>query len=291
MPQRAARRQYLHFAHSGSLTVARILVIEDNPGNRELMIYLLGAFGHTTLVACNGEEGIEMARRECPNLVLCDIHLPGADGYAVLRELKSDARLQHTPVLAVSAMVMVGDSERGLAAGFDGYIAKPIDPPAFVTLIDRFLKHEQRGIAPTDQQHAGAALLRAPSMHHARVVFVDDSLTNRELIYQTLAPSGYEVFVADTVQLALQLARSVSPDLILSDLHMPDEDGFHFIREVKSEPLLVAVPFIFISSSVWGERDRSQAMQLGVSRFLLRPIEPQKLLMEIADVLSHAAEV
>lgn len=268
--------------------MARILVIEDNPGNRELMVYLLGAFGHATLVACDGEEGIEMARRERPNLILCDIHLPGVDGYAVLRELKADAHLRHTPMLAVSAMVMVGDSERGLAAGFDGYIAKPIDPPEFVALIDRFLKQEQRGVAPNSQHHAGAPAAQPPSEHRARVVFVDDSPTNRELIYQTLAPSGYEVFVADNVQAALHLSRTVSPDLILSDLHMPDEDGFHFIREVKSEPLLAAIPFIFISSSVWGERDRDKANQLGVSRFLLRPIEPQKLLLEIAAVLRGA---
>jgi len=270
--------------------VARILVIEDNPGNRELMIYLLGAFGHTTLVACDGEEGIEMARRELPNLILCDIHLPGADGYAVVRELKSDARLQNTPVLAVSAMVMVGDQEKGLAAGFDGYIAKPIDPPEFVALIDRFLKQEQRGVAPNGLHHDGAPVTRPPSTHKARVVFVDDSPTNRELIYQTLAPSGYEVFVADNVQMALQMARTLLPDLILSDLHMPDEDGFHFIREVKSEPRLAVIPFIFISSSVWGERDRDRATQLGVSLFLLRPIEPQKLLLEIAAVLGRGAE-
>jgi DNA-binding response OmpR family regulator len=69
---------------------------------------------------------------------------------------------------------------------------------------------------------------------------------------------------------------------------MPDEDGFHFIREVKSEPRLSVIPFIFISSSVWGERDRDKANQLGVSRFLLRPIEPQKLLLEIAAVLRGA---
>jgi two-component system, cell cycle response regulator len=108
------------------------------------------------------------------------------------------------------------------------------------------------------------------------------------LIYQTLTPSGYEVMVTDNVQAALKLVRARRPDLILSDLHMPGEDGFHFIRAVKADPRLATIPFIFISSSVWGERDRQTALQLGVTRFLLRPIEPQALLEEILASLTKA---
>src|SRR6185312_5288527 len=102
--------------------------------------------------------------------------------------------------------------------------------------------------------------------------------TNRELIYQTLAPFGYEVHLAPTVPAALEAASSLDFDMILSDLHMPGEDGFNLVRRVKADARLAALPFMFISSSVWGEQERTLAMQLGVSRFLLRPIEPQMLL-------------
>lgn len=266
--------------------MARILVIEDNPDNLELITYLLEAFGHLTLTASNGEHGIEAARNQRPDLIVCDIHLPGTDGYAVARELRRNGALDDIRIVAVSALAMAGDQEKGLAAGFDGYISKPIDPEKFIEQIDRFLRADQRSVAPNRQPSEPAVTPATRPSKQIRVLVVDDSSTNRELIYQTLTPSGYEVIGTHSVQSALQLARMVEPDLILSDLHMPDEDGFVFIRRIKADPRLARLPFIFISSSVWGERDRETSLRLGVSRFLLRPIEPQALLNEIAACLA-----
>ncbi|HET6546336.1 MAG TPA: response regulator [Rhodanobacteraceae bacterium] len=267
--------------------MARILVIEDNPDNLELMTYLLKAFGHSILAAGDGEQGIETARRERPDLIVCDIHLPGKDGYAVARELKSDTAMNRIRIVAVSALAMVGDHEKGLAAGFDGYISKPIDPETFVDQIDSFLRFEKRGVAPRLGLPGTATKPADSPTKRIRVLVVDDSPTNRELIYQTLTPSGYEVMVANSVKSALELAETIDPELILSDLHMPDEDGFGLIRRIKADPRLARVPFIFISSSVWGERDRETAMRLGVSRFILRPVEPQALIDEVAACLAE----
>lgn len=275
--------------------MARILIIEDNPGNLELMSYLLTAFGHSLLTAVDGGQGIEIARNERPDLILCDIHLPGTDGYTVARELKRDSDMEGIPVVAVSALVMAGDREKGLAAGFDGYIPKPIDPQNFVGEVDAYLQAEKRSVAPSRQVVAAdvSALPQTADStlpRKARVVFVDDSPTNCELIYQTLVPSGYEVIVTSNVREAMALVTAKRPDLILSDLHMPGEDGFEFISKVKSDPQAAKIPFIFLSSSIWGERDRERAKQLGVEQFLVRPIEPQRLLKEIADTLSKHSE-
>jgi len=117
----------------------RLLVIEDNPQNLELMSYLLRAFGHTVLAARNGAEGIEMARREMLDLIICDIHLPGVDGYEVAQHLKRHPVLRQIPLVAVTALAMVGDRDKVLAAGFDGYIDKPIIPEEFVTQIEAFM--------------------------------------------------------------------------------------------------------------------------------------------------------
>lgn len=117
----------------------RILVIEDNNTNRELMVYLLKAFGHVTIEACDGASGVAAAREQHPDLVLCDVHLPKLDGYGVVRELKNDDGLREVPVVAVTALAMVGDRDRMLASGFDGYISKPIAPETFVSEVQRFL--------------------------------------------------------------------------------------------------------------------------------------------------------
>lgn len=119
---------------------ARILIIEDNQTNLDLMVYLLRSFGHTPLLARGGVEGIEVAHREALDLIICDMQMPGMDGYEVARQLKNDAHLDQVPLVAVTALAMVGDRDRVLAAGFDGYIVKPIAPRTFVQQIESFLQ-------------------------------------------------------------------------------------------------------------------------------------------------------
>jgi CheY-like chemotaxis protein len=118
---------------------SRILIIEDNPANLELMAYLLSAFGHTTLSASDGEAGLAKAIAEHPDLIICDVLLPKVDGYEVARRLKMHPVCRTIPTVAVTALAMVGDRDRVLEAGFDGYLNKPIDPEAFVAEIESFL--------------------------------------------------------------------------------------------------------------------------------------------------------
>src|SRR5260221_11779508 len=108
------------------------------------MSYLVTAFGHTTFTAQDGPEGLAAARRERPDLIFCDVQLPTLDGYEVARHLKSDSALRVTPLVAVTALAMVGDRDRVLAAGFDGYLAKPINPETFVCQLEDFLRLGQR---------------------------------------------------------------------------------------------------------------------------------------------------
>lgn len=123
---------------------ARILIIEDNATNMELMRYLLQAFGHVALSASDGRQGLIVARYELPDLIICDIHLPKLDGFGVVRKLKDDLCTQTLPVIAVTAQAMVGDRDKLLKAGFDGYIGKPIEPESFVAQVDAFLPTELR---------------------------------------------------------------------------------------------------------------------------------------------------
>lgn len=128
----------------------RILVIEDNPANMELMVYLLNAYGHQAMTAIDGLNGLAIARRERPDLVLCDVHLPGLNGYGVIAILKSEPTLASIPVIAVTALAMTGDRERLLNAGFDGYISKPVEPERFVGAIEQYLDIPHAG-----SRHAG----------------------------------------------------------------------------------------------------------------------------------------
>ena len=123
---------------------ARILIIEDNYANLELAEYLLNAWGHVTLAARDGAEGVRTARHEQPDLIICDLQMPVMNGYEVVRELKTDASLALVPVIAVTAMSMPGDRDQVMSAGFQGYLPKPIDPETFVQTIEGFLPPEMR---------------------------------------------------------------------------------------------------------------------------------------------------
>jgi two-component system, cell cycle response regulator len=118
---------------------ARVLVIEDNPNNLDLFTYLLGFFGHLVGVARTGEAGLLSAEEAPPDLIVCDVQLPGMSGFDIARRLKFDPALRSIPLVAVTALATVGQRSMVMNAGFDGYIAKPIDPEKFVEQIEGFL--------------------------------------------------------------------------------------------------------------------------------------------------------
>jgi two-component system, cell cycle response regulator DivK len=127
---------------------ARILVVEDSPNNMYLMTYLLQAHAHTVTAAGSGEQALDLARASCPDLVVMDLQLPGVDGYQTLAAIRSEPGLCDVPVVAVTSFALVGDRDRILDAGFDHYLAKPIDPATFTDEIDAYLPEQLRSSGP-----------------------------------------------------------------------------------------------------------------------------------------------
>jgi two-component system cell cycle response regulator DivK len=103
-----------------------VLIVEDNPTNMTLVVFLLQSAGYTVLSAADAEAGLTLAREERPDLILMDMQLPGMDGLEATALLKGDEATRAIPVIALTALAMRGDEERIRAAGCDGYIAKPM---------------------------------------------------------------------------------------------------------------------------------------------------------------------
>ncbi len=118
---------------------ARILIIEDDPGSRELVKYLLESAGYSTLLANEGATGVRMAIDDTPDLLICDLQMPVMNGFQVVQTLREYPLWRRVPIIAVTAFSMSGDRERALAAGFDEHISKPIAPQHFVAQIEAFL--------------------------------------------------------------------------------------------------------------------------------------------------------
>ncbi len=119
-----------------------ILVIEDNEQNLYLVTFILQKHGYRVEAAQDGREGIELAMRVKPDLILLDVQLPVMDGYAVARHLRSNPDLMLTPIVAVTSYAMAGDREKALESGCTGYIEKPINPDTFMAQVEEYLSYK-----------------------------------------------------------------------------------------------------------------------------------------------------
>lgn len=122
------------------MPLSRILIVEDNNDNLELVRFLLERDGYQVLEAHDGQMGMDLARLETPDLILMDLSLPGVDGWTAARELKADPKTASIPLLALTAHTLPGDRNRALESGFNGYISKPINIHSFAEDIAQALK-------------------------------------------------------------------------------------------------------------------------------------------------------
>lgn len=124
----------------------RVLIVEDNVDNFELVRFLLERAGYQVLSAANGVEGVETTKREQPDLVLMDLSMPEMDGWKATAHLKSDEATRHIPVLALTAHTLPGDRKRAIDAGCDGYISKPINVASFDKLVATLVRQARAGL-------------------------------------------------------------------------------------------------------------------------------------------------
>jgi two-component system cell cycle response regulator DivK len=127
---------------------ARILIIEDTRDILELFGVVLEAAGYMVFKACDGLEGISLAHSQLPNLIICDLQMPGIDGYAVVRRLREDPITHACPIVALTACAMESDREQVAAAGFTGHLSKPVKVRELVRQVEQFIPEELRTRGP-----------------------------------------------------------------------------------------------------------------------------------------------
>jgi len=268
---------------------ARLLVIEDNAANLELMTYLLSAFGHAVETARDGEDGLAKARQGNFDLVICDVQLPKLDGFEVAHGLRGGGGGPSLPLVAVTAFAQVGDREKLLSSGFQGYISKPIVPETFVGQIEAFLDARQRSAGQPAGAAAGAEAPQSfTAARAASILAVDNVAENVDLLCSLLEPFGYRVRVARGVAEALAALAEEPFDLAICDLHLSDGTAYDLLAALGATGRLAEVPIFILSSTGRGPEERARALALGACRFVVRPIDAPALLAEIQDCLRPA---
>ena len=129
--------------------MAKILLVEDNEMNRDMLSRRLARRGYEVAIAIDGEQGLAMARVEAPALILMDMSLPGLDGWEATRQLKAEPETRGIPVIALTAHAMTGDRQKALAAGCDDFDTKPVELPRLLTKIQALLQRPRPAAGPT----------------------------------------------------------------------------------------------------------------------------------------------
>ena len=127
--------------------MSKVLIVEDNPVNRELLREVLEARGYAVSEACDGQEALRQIQNVVPDIVLLDLNMPVMDGFATLKHIRANPALAALPVLAVTAYTMQGDREKGLDAGFDGYLSKPVHAGTLIQEMERLLARKRSAAA------------------------------------------------------------------------------------------------------------------------------------------------
>ena len=222
--------------------VRPILVIDDDQNSRDLLQRTLEADGHSVATASGGEEGLDLARRLQPLLITLDVMMPGLDGWAVLKELKSDPTLRHIPVMMVT---IEGEQDLGYTLGAVEHLTKPVDREKLLQLVSHHAGPDGGGVA----------------------LVVDDDGAMRSLFSRALSEDGWKVDEAENGAQALERATERRPDLVVLDLMMPVMDGFDFLFEFRLRDDWTAVPVIVVTAKDLTEEDR-QRLNGGVERII-----------------------
>jgi len=245
----------------------RVLVVDDDPQIADLLRIQLEGAGYRVLVAHRGEEALEIAARELPDLMTLDILMVGLDGFQVLERLRANPKTADIPVLVIS---VVSEQRDLLALGAVDFLSKPLDEAALLSVVGRVLGTPSGG---------------------RRVLVAEDDPDIAGWLQQVLLEQGFQVSWVRDGMAALEGAAATRPDIVLLDLHLPEVHGREVVARLKQDPATRDIPIIVMTaSSVDRDRDRVRVLDLGAASFLTKPFTAEELAREIRRVLEDKTE-
>lgn len=261
---------------------ARILVVDDILPNVKLLEAKLSAEYFEVITAFDGPRALERAAADAPDVILLDVMMPGMDGFQVCRALREDQRTRHIPVVMVTALTDVSDRVRGLEAGADDFLSKPINDVALFARVRslvrlKTLTDELR----TRQATAGDGTLEElggeEELAGAHLLVVDGQARRAQRIAEQLREAGHAVEVLSDGAEALQRGRGEPPlDLAIVHIDLEGQDGLRLCGQLRSQEATRHLPLLLVLDE--GELPRlAKGLELGVSDYLIEPIDRNEL--------------
>ncbi|MCH8997887.1 MAG: PleD family two-component system response regulator [Proteobacteria bacterium] len=264
---------------------ARILVVDDIPANVRLLEAKLTAEYFEVLTANDGFSALEAAQTQAPDLILLDVMMPGMDGFEVAKRLKTDTKTRHIPIVMITALTDTTDRVRGLEAGADDFLSKPVNDIALFARV-RSLTRLKVMIDELRMRHAttgplditGETLLDTEDdARNGRILLVESEELLAAKMTEHLSEAGHDIFRATGAAEALERGREQDLDLIIVGLDLAGEDGLRLCSQYRLQDQTRHVPILLTLEE--GDLERlAKGLELGVTDYLIRPIDQNELL-------------
>jgi two-component system cell cycle response regulator len=261
---------------------ARILIVDDVPANTRLLEAKLTAAYYQVGSARDGFEALTMARDWQPDLILLDVMMPGMDGYECCRQLKDDTTTLHIPVVIVTALGESGERLRGLEAGADDFLTKPVDYDTLMVRVRSLVRLkrllDECRVRSDTARALGLTTDRAliPSIVGARVLVVDDWVQSAQTIQDALAEDGIMSVSACSGTEAIGMAGTMNFDLLVVNLSLANEDPLKLVSVLRASDATHGTPMLLVGEP--GVKDLVlHGFELGANDWLVQPIDPHEL--------------
>ncbi len=268
---------------------ARVLIVDDLIPNLKLLEARLSAEYFDVITATSGAEALRLCREESCDIVLLDAMMPGMDGFEVCRRLKSDALTMHLPVVMVTALDQPADRVRGLEAGADDFLTKPVDEIALIARV-RSLSRLKLTLDDLRLRATASASVLAGDLcfggeagDDGRILLVDDRASSSERIYALLRDL-HRVEVETNAQEALFRAAEGDFDGLIVSLGLSNFDALRLCSQLRSLERTRALPILLLAEPE--DRPRIlRGLDLGVNDYVLRPIDRNELIARVRTQL------
>lgn len=268
---------------------ARILVVDDNPLNVKLLAAKLAHDYYVVSTAANGVEALAKIDSEKPDIVLLDVMMPELDGFDTCRQIKANPVSAHIPVVMVTALSDVADRVKGLEAGADDFLTKPINDLALMARVRSLLRLKMIMDEWRLRESTFNQLVRSPTEERDAVagghaVLLEDQAGDREMITTTLGRLAVRVTFAATVAEATNFAQQPDCDLVLASVDLKDGDGLQICPQLRTREATRQLPILLLANE--NEIPRvAKGLDLGANDYLLRPLDANELIARVRTQL------
>jgi two-component system cell cycle response regulator len=266
---------------------ARVLVVDDVPANVKLLEARLAAEYFDVITAGSGAEALALCERAECDIVLLDVMMPDMDGFEVCRKLKSNPATHHIPVVMVTALDQPSDRVRGLEAGADDFLTKPVSDVALVSRVRSLARLKMVTDELRMRAHTAREIgIQSPEREavtetgrNGRILIVDDRQTSYERMVATLS-AEHKVELETNPAEALFHAAEGNYDLLIVSLGLQNFDGLRLCSQVRSLERTRNVPILAVAEADNNER-LARGLEIGVNDYLIRPIDKNELLARV----------